>query len=163
MFIKKLERFFLLMVVAALGYMAWNRYDDYRFKHGPLPEEIQLRIDAKEREIISKIRRYFNIEFDVPVIVSDRLPGRLYGVASYHDGEIRVYLNKKVMKESLDYVIDDVLPHEYAHALMFHFGHFNEANGGHSKKWQHVCLTLGSSKCDRYVDTHDIIMGKLPF
>ena len=60
-------------------------------------------------------------------------------------------------------MIDYVLPHEYAHALMFIFNKFPKQNAGHTKLWQKICLTLEGKKCDRFVKHNDIMMGKLDF
>ena len=57
-------------------------------------------------------------------------------------------------------MIKDVLPHEYAHALMFVLGDFSNINGGHSLKWEQICKKLNGLKCDRFVNNHDIIIGK---
>ena len=79
------------------------------------------------------------------------------------NGEIRIYLNKKVMQESMDYMVDSVIAHEYAHALIFKLGMRDVEKDGHSKEWQIACEKLGSSKCEQYVNSHDVVMGKLPF
>ena len=63
----------------------------------------------------------------------------------------------------IDYMIDDVLPHEYAHALMFVTGNFSNENGGHTLKWQNMCIALEGLKCDRFVDHNDIVIGKTDF
>ncbi len=34
---------------------------------------------------------------------------------------------------------------------------------GHSKEWQEACEKLGGIKCEQYVNSHDVVMGKLPF
>ncbi len=57
-------------------------------------------------------------------------------------------------------MIDSVLPHEYAHAIMFILGDFSRQNGGHSKKWQEICISLEGKKCDRFVNHNDIIIEK---
>ncbi len=58
-------------------------------------------------------------------------------------------------------MIEYVLPHEYAHALMFHFKDFTKVNGGHSKKWQQICLSIDGKKCDRFVEDNDILIEKI--
>ena len=95
------------------------------------------------------------------MIVTDKFKGRLYGLTVYNDGDVKIYLNKKVMQESFEYILESVIAHEYAHALMFKLGHFS--GDGHSKEWQDTCVKLGGVGCMRYVDRDDVIMGKLPF
>lgn len=92
------------------------------------------------------------------------MANNLFGLAVYtQEHKIKIVLNKNRFQESVDYMVDYVLPHEYAHALMFRFGDFTKKNGGHTKKWQKICLSLNGKKCDRYVKHNDIIFGKIPF
>ena len=81
----------------------------------------------------------------------------------YKDGEVSIYLNKKVMQESIDYMVDSVIAHEYAHALMFKLGHISKNTDGHSAQWREACVKLGGVNCGKYVSKEDVIMGKLPF
>ena len=87
----------------------------------------------------------------------------MFGLASYDNGNIKIYLNKNRFQENSEYMKDYVLPHEYAHALMFTFNKFPKQHGGHTKLWQQICLSLDGKKCDRFVDHEDILMGKLKF
>lgn len=160
MFIQKLQYLFIAMITLALLYLSYNYYQAYRFKVDPLSAEIQAKIDAKEHEIHERILRHYHIDFKVPLIVSDKLPSNLYGLAVLQpQGQIKIYINKKRIRESLHYILDDVIAHEYAHALMFYFGR----KEGHSKAWQETCLVLGGSRCDRFVNNKDIIYEKISF
>ena len=163
-FIHKLQYAFLIVIFIAISVIAMNWYDDYRFEHNPVSESIKARIALKEEEIVGRIRHHYGIEFQAPIIITDKIPSRLYGLAAY-DGQrdIRIFLNKKRMKESMDYIIADVLPHEYAHALMFRLGSYATNSDGHSLAWQDACKKLGGSRCDRFVNHEDVIMGKIPF
>lgn len=109
------------------------------------------------------MQKNFGFVFKVPLIVTDKFQGRLYGLTSYENGEIKIYLNKKVMRESMDYMLDSVIAHEYAHALMFKMGYLHDSEDGHSKEWQMTCVKLGGKDCQRYVDQKEIIMSKMPF
>lgn len=163
MFTKKLERIFALVTLGALTVLAYNWYASYRFDHTPLSEAVMQQLEQKEREVIARIKTHYGIDFRVPMRISDNIPGNLYGVTAYRpDGTITILLNKKRAKESLQYLLDDVIAHEYAHALMFHFG-YRTHEDGHSQRWQQTCKALGGSRCDRYVNGHDVVMGKLPF
>lgn len=162
MFTKRLERIFLTITIISIAVLANNWYRSYRFDIDPIPETTQKQIIEKKYEIMQTMRDVYGLALDVPIIITDELGGRRYGVTSYNRGKIVIYLNKKVMKESMDYILDDVIAHEYAHALMFKQGLF-ESDDGHSLRWQEVCRRLGGSRCDRYVDHDDVIMGKMPF
>lgn len=109
------------------------------------------------------MQKNFGFVYKVPLIVTDKFKGRLYGLTVYKDGDVSIYLNKKVMQESIDYIIDSVIAHEYAHALMFRLGRFSRSSDGHSKEWQNACINLGGVGCAQYVNRKDVIMGKLPF
>jgi len=108
------------------------------------------------------MQKNFGFTFKVPLIVTDKFQGKLYGLTSYKNGEIKIYLNKKVMQESMDYMVDSVIAHEYAHALMFKLGHLH-VEDAHSIKWQEPCVKLGGKDCQQYVDSEEIIMSKMPF
>ncbi len=144
--------------------MLYSWYEDYQFKNNPLNKEIQKKIYQKHRYLENLAYKKFGIKRKIPVKISDKIPSRLFGAATYSkSGQITIFLNKKRFQESIPYMIDDVLPHEYAHALMFIMGNFSDENGGHSKKWQNICKELNGLKCDRFVNNNDIIMGKTNF
>jgi len=160
---KTLEFSFLLVILLAVAWLSYSMYQSYRFKNNPISSKIQQKINTKVYAVESLIRKHFGIDFKAPVIISDKMPSNLYGVASYNQsGEIKIHLNKKRMRESLPYIIEDVIPHEYAHALMFKFGYFDSSDG-HSARWQKICEKLEGNNCQRYVDHQDIVSGKLPF
>jgi len=163
MFTKKLELIFLLIIIVSIAILANNYYNSYTYKHNDIPKEYKIRIANKEQEILQLMQQHYGFTFKVPLIVTDKFKGRLYGLTSYDKGDIKIYLNKKVMQESIDYMIESVIAHEYAHALMFKLGHIHTKKEGHSSKWQQTCVNLGGVGCKQYVDRDDVIMGKMPF
>ncbi len=163
MFTKKLEIFFIGVILIAMAVLANNYYNSYSFKNSSIPDSYKQRISDKEQEVLQHMQENFGFVFQVPLIVTDEFKGRLYGLTAYKDGEIRIYLNKKVMQESMDYMVDSVIAHEYAHALMFKLGHMHSGDDGHSKEWQKTCVKLGAKDCQQYVDQQEIIMSKMPF
>ncbi len=142
--------------------LIYSVYNAYKFKNSPLEKNIQERIQKKYLYLQSLAYTKFGITRKVPLIISDKLPAKFFGIATYSKktGKIEIYLNKNRFKESLDYMIDDVLPHEYAHAIMFILGDFSDENAGHSKKWQDICIALEGKKCNRFVNNNDIIFDK---
>ena len=89
------------------------------------------------------------------------MPNNLYGLTTMEkSNKIIIYLNKKMFQESKDYMIFNVLAHEYAHALMFRFNQFSQKKGGHTKKWISVCKSIGGVKCEQYVNKNDIVLSK---
>ena len=160
---KKLEIIFASTILIALLILGVNFYKSYSFKHNDIPQEYKKRIAQKEQEILSLIRAKYGINLNVPLIVTDQFQGRLYGLTSYENGEIKIYLNKNVMQESMDYMVESVIAHEYAHALMFKLGHIRSKNEGHSEKWQETCVNLGGVDCQQYVNQKEIILSKMPF
>lgn len=160
---KRLELLFITMVLGASVLLVYNYYKTSSFENNDIPSSYKERIFNKEQEVLANMQQNFGFVFQVPLIVTDEFKGRLYGLTSYKNGEIKIYLNKKVMQESMDYMVDSVIAHEYAHALMFKLGHMHTNDDGHSKEWQEVCRKLGGDDCQRYVDQKEIIMSKMPF
>lgn len=151
------------MVVGAAVFLYYNISRTESFLSNDLPEDYKERIFEKEQEVLANMQKHFGLRLKVPLIVTNEFKGRLYGLTAYQNGQIKIYLNKKVMQESMDYMVESVIAHEYAHALMMHFGKLQSDNEGHSKEWQSVCKKLGGADCQRYVDSQEIIMSKMPF
>ena len=163
MFKKKLELTFISVILLSVSFLGFNYYDTYTFKNSDLSDAYKERIDLKIEEVLRNMQRNYGYTIDIPVIVTDKFKGRLYGLTSYENGNIKIYLNKKVMQESMDYMVESVIAHEYAHALMFAQGNINTKSDGHSQQWQRTCVKLGGKDCQQYVDQQEIIMSKMPF
>jgi SprT protein len=163
-YIKKLQLFFIIVVFVSLVLLINSWYKSYSFKNNTLSSDILTQISKKEQEILKKIKYYYNINGKVEIIISKKMGTRLYGLTSLDaNNMIKIYLNKNMFFESKDYMIDHVIAHEYAHAMMFKFGYIKVANGGHTKEWVKVCKQIGGNKCDRYVNSYDIILNKRDF
>lgn len=163
MFIRRLEFIFIAVVLLAMSVLALNYYKNYSFKHNEIPESFKQRIKMKEQDVLEHMQMNFGFRFQVPLIVTDKFKGRLYGLTTYENGVIKIYLNKNVMQESMDYMINSVIAHEYAHALLFKLNRYNLKNDGHSLEWKQTCIKLGGDDCQQYVDEDEIIMSKMPF
>ncbi len=164
MFIQKLYRFFFVLVIVSVLLLAYNWHKDYEFDTNPLSQKLEKQIFEKKQQTRQLLRANFGFDLDVPLIVSEKLPSSLFGAAVFtQDEKIIIYLNKKRFKESSEYMIHHVIPHEYAHAVMFYLKDFSKEQSGHSIKWQNICKKLNGIKCDRFVDNHDIIIGKTSF
>lgn len=158
--LKNLEKIFFLIILISLSYMAYSWYESYRFKTNPLSDEIQKRIQQREKEVLSLIYTKYRIRPNIPLLVSDEFHSNLYGLTSYKNGQILIFLNKKRFKESVDYMIEEVIPHEYAHAMVFILGE-ESSKDGHTKAWQRICRELDAQNCERYVDNEEIIRQKM--
>ena len=163
MFKKKLEFIFVSVILIAVSVLGLNYYNSYTFKNNDISESYKQRIQMKEREVLLNMKKHYGFSLDIPLIVTDQFKGRLYGLTSYKNGEVKIYLNKKVMQESMNYMVESVIAHEYAHALMFKQGYMHTKDQGHSKLWQKICVKLGGKDCQQYVDQEEIIMSKMPF
>ena len=161
-FTKSLEKFFILSVLIAISYLLYNWNQSRVFKNSPLSQKIQNRVNVAEAKVLSLIRTKFNTELDIPLIISDEFHSNLYGLTTYKDQEVKVYLNKKRFKESEDYMIDEVIPHEYAHAMVFVLGK-NVSGDGHTRVWQDICVQLEGKNCVQYVDNEEIVRAKMGF
>jgi len=160
---KKMYKIFTAITIISTILLFYIINNVYTFKHSNLPDNTLLKLHQKEQHLKNLTMQKYNISINVPIIVSSKLPSNLFGIALYNDNKIKILLNKNRFFENEEYMIDYVLPHEYAHALMFVFNDFTKKNGGHTKRWQNICLNLGGKKCDRFVKDEDIIMGKLKF
>jgi len=143
--------------------LAKNYYDTYQFKHNDIPDEYKIRIIQKEKEVLELMQKHYGFAYRVPLIVTDKFKGKLFGLTVYKDGDVKIYLNKNVMQESINYIVDSVIAHEYAHALMFRLGDFSRERTGHSNNWKRACVKLGGISCGQYVNAEDVIMDKLAF
>ncbi|WP_121627040.1 SprT-like domain-containing protein [Poseidonibacter antarcticus] len=161
MFIQQLKKIFLIVVILSCFLLTYLWYDNYLFSTNPLSKEIQNKIYQKHQTLKYLTYKYFKIKKIFPIIVSDELDSSKFGMAVYSkDSKITIYLNKKRFKENEDYMINDVIPHEYAHAIMFQMRDFSDENSGHSKKWQNICKKLEGLRCDRFVNHQDILIEK---
>ena len=145
--------------------LIYSWYNTYQFDNNPISKDIQDKVAKKEYEILRLIKKKYNVNLNVPLEITNKMNSKLFGMALFdtRTNSIKIYLNKKRFKESLDYMLRDVLPHEYAHALMFHFGDFSNKNGGHTLGWEKACLNLNGIKCDRFVNHNDIVIEKTNF
>jgi hypothetical protein len=164
MFIQKLyTTFFIIVTISSLA-LLYSWYSNYNFKKQDLSLEIQHAIQTKKEQVRSLVLTHYGFDLNIPIIIKDELPNKLFGAASYTtQNQIIIYLNKNHFKESLNYMIQSVIPHEYAHAVMFYLKDFSTQNSGHSKKWQTICETLSQKPCDRYANQHDILIEKTSF
>jgi len=161
---KKIQFIFAFISLIALLILARNVYSSYNFKNNPISDKNIEAIAHEEQRVLNNMQKNFGFKYKVPIEITDKIPGKIYGVTFLSDdGSIKIYLNKKVMKESMDYIVLNVIAHEYAHALLFKSGDYKNQKDGHSKLWQITCMKLGGAKCQKYVNSHDVIMGKLPF
>ena len=154
-------KIFTLLTLVSIVLFILVFYKDQQFQNNPLDEKIIQKLQTKNNLIKNLVYKKYSIRTNIPIIIEEKLPNNLFGLASYKKGTIKIFLNKNRFQENEDYMINYVLPHEYAHALMFYFGDFSKENGGHTPKWQRICKNLGGLKCDRFVNHNDILIEKL--
>ena len=160
--IKFYKNIFIAVTLLSIIGIFYLRYQDNKFFNNPLSAEVLYKIDKKTFQIQSMIYKKFGNKIQIPIIPTDDIPDNLYGLTtSDRLGNIKILLNKNRFKENEEYMIDYVLPHEYAHGMMFFYGDYTEQNGGHTKKWQNFCLAIGGKKCERYVNHYDILLQKV--
>ena len=161
-FTKRLRVVFTTITLVAFILLLSNLYNSYKFDTSPLPQELLNKLTNKEQDLNILTKQKFGVSLKIPIIVSNEIPKRYYGLASINTNrEIKIVLNKDAFRDSSSYMIDDVLPHEYAHAIMFYFGDYSKTNGGHTDRWREVCQALNGKMCNRYVDRDEVIREKL--
>jgi uncharacterized protein YjaZ len=160
---KKIYNVFLLITIISVIGIIYIQYEKISFKNNPLPTNTTNKINNEVLKIRKRILLKYQVNVNFPIKISDQLPNNLYGMATMNDQKkIMIYLNKKRFKESESYMLA-VLAHEYAHAMMFYFGDLTKVNSGHTKKWQQICYDIGGTTCERFVNRHDILIGKVRF
>lgn len=160
---KKIYNLFLIITLLSIIGIIYIQYTNVSFKNNPLSANTTIKIKQEVLKIRQKILQKYGVNVNFPIEISDELPNNLYGMATMNENKkIIIYLNKKRFKESEDYMYA-VLAHEYAHAMMFYFGDVTKVNSGHTKKWQQICYNIGGTTCERFVDRHDILIGKVRF
>ena len=158
---ESLERIFLAIILFAMMILGYNYYGDYIFERD-FEKRYLPSLQKKEMEILQNMQHHFGYAARFPIIITDKIPGRIYGLATFDKQKhVVIYLNKRIFKESFDYILDDVLAHEYAHALLLNRGYVDDTDGGHTVLWQRTCKALGGIHCERYVDRDDIVDRKL--
>jgi predicted SprT family Zn-dependent metalloprotease len=161
MFILQLKKYFFIVVIISSILLAYLFYQDYSFSKNPLNENYIKDIQAKHIQLKQLAYKHYKIKREFPVLISDQLGDNKFGITVLDTNRnIKIYLNKKRFKENNKYMIDDVLPHEYAHAIMFEKKHYQKHEDGHSKQWQNICKKLNGLRCDRFVNNKDILMEK---
>lgn len=161
---KKMQRIFALVTLMALALLLANIYRSYHYNHSELEPAVQQALNSKANEMRRILKKRYHIHRPIAFVISPNLPARLYGMTQMgDDGKITVFINKKALRESKAYVLDDVIAHEFAHAAQFALGNMSNHNGGHDAQWQAICKNLHGKHCERYVNTQDVVMGKLPF
>ncbi|RXJ60732.1 SprT-like domain-containing protein [Candidatus Marinarcus aquaticus] len=164
MFLQRLNLFFFFVVILSILLLGYHWYQDYHFDNHPLSTTLLQKIENKKLQTRQLMKKNLGFDLNVPLIVSDAMPAHLYGATAYtKHHRIVIYLNKKRFKESSEYMINHVIPHEYAHAVMFYKGNFTNKKKGHGKEWQQICKQLNGIKCEQYVNEHDILLGKTSF
>lgn len=157
-------RIFLFVTFFSLIGLIYVTKEKNKFFNNPLSSDTLQKIEEKVTQLEKTTYQNFGLRVKIPVVIVDSIPNNLFGMATIKsNGEINIILNKNRFKENQKYMIDSVLPHEYAHALIFAFGDFSNYNGGHTKQWEDICHQLEGKKCERFVGDDDILIEKLGF
>ena len=175
MFTKKLK----VMLVSTMFVSAVSLASNWHLvSESSLSKKITKKIINKEQDILKLMKDKYGYAMDVPLVITDKLEKNVYGMTVCdEDGSIRIFLNKEIINNNIDYVLETVLPHEYAHVLMFKEKLLNNAKknyaleiqqaglpstyDGHNKTWKNICKNLGGLKCERFVSRKDAYISKV--
>jgi SprT protein len=152
-----LQKLFFLITLVSFILLVYLMIDLNNFNKNPISSETKQKLLIKEQDIQKRILKYYGLNVDIPVVLSKKIDNKLFGLASFNDGDITIVLNKNRFFENENYMI------EYAHALMFVLGDFSKSNGGHTLQWEKACLQLGGKSCNRFVKHDDVLFEKLDF
>jgi hypothetical protein len=158
-----IRAFLFITLLSVLG-LLYITAEKNKFYNNPLPQNTIDKIDQKHLELNRMAFEKYGVKVNIPVYVSDTLSNNLFGFAGIDQGgNILITLNKNRFQENEKYMIDAVLPHEYAHALMFLFKDYSQENGGHTQRWEEICTVISDKRCERFVQDNDILVEKLGF
>ena len=106
---------------------------------------LQQRVDAKIKEVIAKAAELYNLDLS-KVAVQWNLKGRAAGMASWRGYPVnrtyKVRFNSDMARQNPDDMVEDTIPHEYAHIVCF----MNPSLGSnHDYGWARVCRALGGT------------------
>lgn len=106
---------------------------------------LQQQVDAKIKEVIAKAAELYNLDLS-KVAVQWNLKGSAAGMASwrgYPDNRTyKVRFNSDMACQNPDDMVEDTIPHEYAHIVCF----MNPGLGSnHDYAWARVCRALGGT------------------
>ena len=159
---------FIIFVVIFISLLViyMNYTNTKKFKENPISKYSKQQIEDKRVELVSIIEKKFYLSLDIPIIVMDNKNlifknSRAWGITEYKNGNIKIYIKKNILKESEKYVLNTVLPHEFAHAIMFKNNHFYEGKEGHNSKWKEICETISNDTCSMYVDREKVVKQKI--
>ncbi len=157
---QQLKFIFLFMIISGTIFIIHNLYITWEFNNFPLDKSMRLAIDQKRDELISRTLSSYDIYLPVPVKI-ENLPDNLYGVTIYNRGDIYIILNRKMFRESFEYILSTVLPHEFAHAVILAKSDFTDNENSHSNEWQNICIELQGKNCEQFVNIDDVISDKI--
>jgi SprT protein len=152
----------LFTTITVIGFVILftNFQKGLEWENGEIPKNVLSKIETKREEVENRILEVYGVKPNFPFYISNKLPSNIFGITSFDGKTIEIHLNRKRLKESLDYILEDVIPHEFAHALIFYFRE-DGGKDGHNEKWQNVCMKLNGLHCQKYVNTQDLIFKKM--
>ena len=104
------------------------------------------RIYNKKAELIIKTRRLYNIDFDLPLYI-ESINNRIWGAMLYSQGTPqKIVINKEYYLENPDYVINYVMPHEWAHVVSRLI--YKTSIRSHGEEFLKICDDLSEFRCD---------------
>lgn len=100
--------------------------------------ELKQRIETKLQECADKLNYYSRTNVRLPTVVYD-LQGRTAGWAHYSENKIR--MNIALLYSDTEEMIEQTLPHEFAHIASYNF--YGREGTGHGKLWKRTMRELG--------------------
>lgn len=119
----------------------------------------QQKILGRCKEIVEKARELYGVDLSQVKVSFDlrgRAAGHARGLMYGKPTEQHIRFNRDMLtREAFDHVLNDTVPHEYAHVICF----MNPTLGrGHDRGWQRVCTALGGNGARLH--TEAVVYGK---
>jgi SprT protein len=159
--ISKLTNIIVFMITISIIGIIYNTIKADRLKNSDLSPQIEARIKQKIAYLDQKAYEYYGIRLNIPIKLIDDVPQRIWGMMVYTEqGPQKIVVNRVQLKESPNYIIENVLPHEWAHAIE-RILHGTKDREGHGEAWLKICNQLSKNRCQRYVHTEKVATEKL--
>lgn len=117
------------------------------------------RIENKKQELIQKTKEIYGFYYDLPLFI-EPINKQIWGAMLYSGGRPKkIVINRDFYLENPDYVINSVMPHEWAHVVARLI--YKKDIKGHGKEWLSICKSLSNGQCARYVQDEFVVEEKI--
>ncbi len=117
------------------------------------------RLNQKKQDLIQKTHTLYGFNYNVPLYIEET-DKRVWGAMLYSGGmPQKIVINKGYYLENPDYVVNFVLPHEWAHVVARLI--YKTSIRSHGEEWLAICKSLSEIRCDVRVQDEFVAEEKI--